>query len=103
MWCVLIATVLVMLGLCEAAMPSPFYRKLFVDDPVMTGNDVLIAQTLLKRDAAVDPSFVATGRFEEDSAKATSSFQAANGLSSTGILDSKSAQMLLDLHSDDGY
>lgn len=70
----------------------------------MTGNDVLIAQTLLKRDAAVDPSFVVSGVYAADSAKATIDFQAANGLPNTdGVLDSVSAQALLDLHSDDEY
>jgi hypothetical protein len=57
----------------------------------------------LKRDKAVDPNFVASGSYASDSAKATSDFQAANNLPSTGILDSASAQALLDLHSDDGY
>ena len=85
-----------------SSMPSPFYRELFVTAPVMTGNDVLIAQTLLKRDSAVDKSFVASGTFENQSAKATSDFQGAHNLASTGILDSVSAQLLLDLHSDDG-
>lgn len=101
-WALVIST-LVALQLCDAAMPSPFYRELFVTDPIMTGNDVLIAQTLLKRDAAVDSNFVASGSFASDSAKATSDFQAANKLPATGILDSASAQALLDLHSDDEY
>lgn len=99
----LLVSALVVLGWCEAAMPSPFYRELYVADPVMTGNDVLIAQTLLKRDAAVDPNFVASGSFSKESGKATSDFQAANNLPVTGVLDSASAQALLDLHSDDQY
>jgi hypothetical protein len=32
-----------------AAMPAPFYRELYVTKPMMSGNDVLIAQTLLLR------------------------------------------------------
>lgn len=99
----LLVSALVVLAMCEAAMPSPFYRELYVTDPVMTGNDVLIAQTLLKRDAAVDPNFVASGSFSTESGKATSDFQAANKLPVTGVLDSASAQALLDLHSDDQY
>jgi hypothetical protein len=102
LWALVIST-LVALKWCDAAMPSPFYRELYVTNPVMTGNDVLIAQTLLKRDAAVDPKFVASGKFSSDSGKATSDFQAANNLPATGILDSASAQALLDLHSDDQY
>lgn len=84
-------------------MPAPFYRELFVTNPLMTGNDVLIAQTLLKRDAAVDKNFVATGTFAQDSATATAAFQGAHSLPSTGVLDEVSAQTLLDLHSDDQY
>ena len=84
-------------------MPPPFYRELKVTSPYMTGNDVLIAQTLLLRDSAVDKSLVADGIYKETSASATSSFQSANELKSTGTLDSASAQLLLDLHSDDNY
>ena len=85
------------------AMPAPFYRALYVTSPYMTGNDVIIAQTLLKRDAAVDQSLVVDGVYGEASKKATASFQSAHKLSSTGTLDSASAQMLMDLHSQDGY
>lgn len=84
-------------------MPAPFTRELYVTDPIMTGNDVLIAQTLLKREPAVDPAFVASGKYATDSAAATSAFQTANKLPSTGVLDSVSAQTLLDLYSDDEY
>ncbi len=84
-------------------MPAPFTRELYVTDPIMTGNDVLIAQTLLKREPAVDPTFVASGKYATDSAVATSAFQTANNLPSTGVLDSASAQTLLDLYSDDEY
>ena len=98
-----IVCAVVLLKWCDAQMPSPFYRELYVSDPIMTGNDVLIAQTLLKRDSAVDPNFIASGNYESDSAKATSAFQSANNLPSTGVLDSVSAQTLLDLHSDDEY
>lgn len=72
-------------------------------DPVMTGNDVLIAQTLLQRDDAVDKNFVASGSYAQDSATATAAFQTAHNLPSTGVLDEVSAQTLLDLHSDDEY
>lgn len=37
------------------------------------------------------------------SAAATAAFQATYSLPSTGTLDSTSAQLLIDLHSDDGY
>lgn len=68
----------------------------------MTGNDVLIAQTLLMRDAAVNKSFAATGSYLQDSADATGAFQSAHNLIVSGNLDSESAQTLLDTHSDDG-
>jgi len=85
------------------AMPAPFYRVLYVTSPYMKGNDVTIAQTLLKRDAAVDQSLTVDGVFGDQSAKATAAFQSAHKLASTGVLDSASAQLLMDLHSKDGY
>lgn len=83
-------------------MPPPFTRQLFVTSPVMTGNDVLIAQTLLSRDKSVS-SLTVDGKFGSESAQATSSFQQNNDLKVTGILDSISAQALLDLHGADNY
>lgn len=86
-----------------ASMPAPFTRELKVTSPYMTGNDVLIAQTLLQRDAAVSKNFVANGVYDEASATATSNFQGAHTLKSTGVLDSASAQVLLDTHTADNY
>jgi hypothetical protein len=68
----------------------------------MTGNNVLIAQTLLSRDSRVS-SFPADGVYGLDSSAAVSQFQTGNGLKETGILDSVTAQLLLDLCSADGY
>ena len=70
--------------LIASQMPPPFTRELKETIPPMTGNDVLIAQTLLLRDSSVDPNFIASGKFEADSAAACSAFQSANGLDSTG-------------------
>lgn len=93
-----------LLGVIHASeMPAPFYRELYVTNPYMKGNDVTIAQSLLKRDEAVDQSLVVDGVYGEESAKATASFQAAHSLPNTGVLDSASAQLLLDLHSKDNY
>lgn len=86
-----------------ATMPAPFYRELYVSSPKMQGNDVLIAQTLLKRDSAVDQSLVTDGVYGSASQAATSAFQSAHNLKATGTLDSESAQLLMDLHSEDGY
>lgn len=83
-------------------MPLPWTRTLYVTSPYMKGNDVLIAQTLLMRDPAVKP-IAADGYYGNDSAGATKSFQEAHGLKVTGIFDSMTAQLLLELHSDDGY
>jgi peptidoglycan hydrolase-like protein with peptidoglycan-binding domain len=86
----------------STAMPLPFTRELYVISPLMKGNDVLIAQTLLNRDAAVKP-ITTDGYYGNDSAQATTSFQLAHELKGTGILDATTAQLLLDLHSADGY
>jgi len=85
-----------------AAMPSPFYRELSVATPMMSGNDVLIAQSLLNRDSVVQPQLVADGVFGSSCSKATSQFQSSVGLKATGVIDSNTAQKLLDLHSADG-
>eukprot|EP00600_Ochromonadales_sp_CCMP1393_P005984 CAMPEP_0174968820 /NCGR_PEP_ID=MMETSP0004_2-20121128/8366_1 /TAXON_ID=420556 /ORGANISM="Ochromonas sp., Strain CCMP1393" /LENGTH=266 /DNA_ID=CAMNT_0016218135 /DNA_START=136 /DNA_END=936 /DNA_ORIENTATION=- len=69
----------------------------------MTGDDVTIAQSLLLRDDAVDDGLAVDGVYGDNCAKATGDFQTAHGLSATGVLDSASAQLLLDLHSADGY
>lgn len=97
----LLAVVVAALGACDE-MPSPFTRELKVTSPYMTGNDVLIAQTLLSRDAAVDKNFVADGVYGEQSAAAANAFQAANNFEATGAVDCATAQGLLDIHSADG-
>lgn len=87
----------------SSSMPLPFYREIKLSDPSMTGNDVLIALTLLSRDDAVSSSYEADNSFDEDDEDATKLFQKSAGLSVTGIIDSSTAQKLLDLHSDDNY
>jgi len=94
--------VLVLVSACLAAMPAPFYREIEVSTPLLSGNDVLIAQSLLNRDSAVKPSIQADGVFGQLSATATSQFQTAVGLKATGVIDSSTAQKLLDYHSADG-
>jgi len=97
----LIVAFCVVLAAAADSMPAPFTRELYVTSPKMTGNDVIIAQNLLKRDKAVDPNLATDGVYGQDSAKATAAFQSNNGLPSTGTLDSASAQKLLDLYTDD--
>lgn len=86
--------------LCVADMPLPWTRELKLVDPVMSGNDVLIAQNLLLRESAVE-SFPVTGNFDEATETATTQFQQAQGLKETGILDEDSANTLLTLYSND--
>lgn len=97
----LIAIAVITVGM--ASMPLPFTRELSVTSPLLTGNDVKIAQTLLSRDDRVPPSFIVSGTFDESSAAATSAFQSHVGLKVTGVVDSETAQKLLDTHSADGF
>lgn len=84
-------------------MPAPFTRELTLTDPLESGNDVLIAQTLLVRDIAVNPKLSISGIYDKDTAQATTDFQTAHNLKGTGTLDSSTAQLLLDLHTNDNY
>lgn len=95
--------ILAVLAVCNSTMPLPFYRELYLTSPFLVGNDVSIAQTLLLRDDGVDKSLVVDGVFGENSKKAVTDFQIYNNLSATGILDSTSANLLLNLHTEDGY
>lgn len=86
-----------------ADMPPPFTRELLYTDPMMTGDDVTILQTLLKRDKAVDSSLVVNGIFGLETDAASKAFQEANSLKSTGVIDEASAALLMELHEADGY
>jgi hypothetical protein len=82
-------------------MPLPFTRELYLASQQMSGNDVIIFQNLILRSPAVT-QFEPNGIFGIESETATHQFQELNGLSSTGIFDDKTANMLLSLHSNDG-
>jgi len=84
-----------------AAMPLPFKRELYLTQPQLSGNDVIIAQNLLLREPAVT-SLSANGVFDSASETAVKQFQTANNLVVTGILDDASANLLLSLYSADG-
>jgi len=86
-----------------AEMPLPFTRELVVSSPMMSGSDVTIAQNLLIRDSSVDYGLSCDGVYGDDSAKATFAFQQAHSLTETGVLDSATANLLLELHSNDQY
>ena len=98
-----IITLFTVVATALAAMPLPFTRELELTSPFMSGNDVIIAQNLLIRDNAVDSHLDCDGTYGSLSAEATSAFQNANKLIDTGILNEETAQLLLDLHSNDNY
>ena len=87
----------------NAAMPIPFTRQLELTSPLMSGSDVTIAQNLLIRDDAVESTLECDGYFGSLSESATKSFQVAHQLEESGVLDSTTASLLLDLHSNDNY
>lgn len=86
------------------SMPLPFTRVLSLVDEVMSGTDVLIAQSLLIRDASVSAgSLPPNAEYDANTAAAVKSFQLAQKINEgTGIFDSSTAQTLLQLHSADG-
>jgi len=81
---------------------GPFTRALSSQSPMLRGNDVLIAQTLLARSPFV-VGLEADGVFGAKSADAVSSFQKGNGLPVDGTLTAATAGVLLDKHSADGF
>jgi len=85
----------------ETDMPLPFTRTLREND---TGNDVVIAQNLLRRSPYVpkDVNFT-SGVFDKESVLATTKFQSGNGLADDGVVGVDTAQLLLDLHTKDNY
>ena len=88
----------------DEEMPLPWKRELELSSPPMTGNDVLIACTLLSRDDAVviDASSCDT-TFDAADNDAVGAFQTAQGIKVTGIFDATTANALLVAHSADGF
>ena len=107
---------LVALGMCtcpdssmDDEMPSPFYRILCFDSQhPMQGHDVIILQNLIIRSPFVN-STVATsmsnGEYDYDTSQAVASFQIGNNIQDigAGVFGPSTANMLLNLHSCDGY
>ena len=87
-----------------ADMPLPWTRELALTSPTMTGNDVIIFQNLIIRDASVSAVGAGTsvGVYDAAAARATVLFQEANGLKGTGVFDETTAQLVLAQHSADG-
>lgn len=94
---------LLALSLAASEMPLPFNRELVVETPMMSGDDVIIAQNLLIRDSSVQATLDTDGVYGADSELATRAFQESHGLSVTGIFDSTTAELLLQLHSNDNF
>ncbi len=102
LWFVVV-NLLCLAALTLANMPLPFYRELKFTNPLLSGDDVTIVQTLLNRDPSVANSLIVDGVFGENSQIATIKFQTANSIKSSGIIDKASADMLLKLYEADGY
>ena len=85
----------------STSMPLPWSRELIVANPPLQGKDVEITQYLLLRDP-LTAKLLQTGFYDAGTASAVSTFQKAHDLSPTGVVDSKTAQMILDLCSADG-
>ncbi len=88
------------------AMPLPWTMPLCLDNPQMEGNPVIIAQNLLMNDpsstAYYPKSFAVQGTFNAATNQAIQAFQTVHKLTVNGVLDSATAQALLDCCSDDG-
>merc|ERR1711879_1112466 len=83
-------------------MPPPFTRVLSLQNPPMTGNDVVILQNLIGRSPFV--SINVTDEYDSQTATAVADFQKGNSIPSTpGVFDAPTANRLLALHSCDAY
>lgn len=88
------------------AMPLPWTQPLCLDSPQMEGSAVIIAQNLLMNDPssiAYYPSkFTVSGTYNAATNQAVQAFQTVHKLTVNGVLDSATAQALLDCCSEDG-
>jgi len=85
----------------STTMPLPWSRELIVLNPPLQGKDVEITQYLLLRDPSTAKT-LQSGVYDAGTASAVQDFQKAHDLSPTGVVDSRTAQLLLDLCSADG-
>jgi len=90
-------------SICTGQYSCPFSRLLSLQQPQLHGNDVTIAQSLLKRSPFVSSALSVTGYYDSPTADAVSAFQRGNLLSATGNIDVDTSNLLLQLHSYDGY
>merc|ERR1711974_573065 len=68
-------TFLVAVALAQQSFTPPFYRTLEFHQPMFSGNDVYILQSLLNRDPAVTPNITVDGYFGRDTQTAVKQFQ----------------------------
>jgi len=83
-------------------MPLPFTRELYPNQD-LNGTDVFIAQNLINRSPYVNPSIPLTCNYDTETVTAVSQFQKGNSLTISGIFDIPTANLLLSLHTYDGY
>jgi len=79
--------------------PCPYSRTLQKTDQ---GKDVIILQTLLSRSPFVK-GVTPSGVFDDATSVGVSDFQLGNNVQPTGVFDIPTANLLLSLHSYDGY
>ena len=93
---------MLLMGNNANAMLGPFTRKLESRDPPMSGKDVVILQNLLKRfPRAKDLSI--TSEYDQQTSMAVKAFQDANHMEATGVLDDRTARVVLDQLLSDGF
>jgi len=93
----------VLFTVVTAQYTCPWSRLLSVQNPPLSGNDVTIAQTLLNRSPFVMTKIAVTGNYEMTTSQAVSAFQTGNKLPASGNIDVDTSNLLLELHSYDGY
>jgi len=97
----LLFSLLLLITITSSQYTCPFTKLL---SPGSTGNDVLIAQTLLTRSPFVGPnSFAVNGNYGMDTAAAVKEFQGGNNMTVTGNIDADTSNLLLEKHTYDGY
>ena len=87
----------------NTTMPLPFTRVIEYTDPLMYGDDVLIASTLLSRCPDIPKTYIPSNTYDNTSISNIILFQTLYKLDVNGIIDGPTASLLLSLYSNDGY
>eukprot|EP01084_Bolivina_argentea_P050184 92272_1 len=87
----------------DIQMPLPFTRELKITNPVMKGNDVLIATTLMSRCPAWPSNVVPSLEYTTAISLAVKQFQIDSQLSLNGVFDANTANITLSNYSCDKY